>query len=274
MNRFPVKLGLGAATATVVASLALSPAVGLGQSQAASVARAAPIAGVGSIGSEKLAHSIAETGDEVVVRADRVELPSDGFPTLQVRDGRQVELRKSPGGSVAATLSDTTEFGSPTVLSVVKRKGNWAGVPTQMRDNGDLAWVKLDEKDLKIDSVSREIRVDLSDYSAKLIKDGSVERTWQIGIGGADTPTPTGRFSITDELTSGLNPAYGCCVLALSATQPNLPAGWSGGNRMAIHGTSEPLGEANSTGCVHSGEADLQALLDKAPLGTPVTIQD
>ena len=41
---------------------------------------------------------------------------------------------------------------------------------------------------------------------------------------------------------------------------------------MALHGTSEPLGEANSTGCVHNGESDLLALMERAPLGTPVTI--
>jgi lipoprotein-anchoring transpeptidase ErfK/SrfK len=110
--------------------------------------------------------------------------------------------------------------------------------------------------------------------SAKLLRGDEVERSWQVGIGAPDTPTPTGHFSITDEIEGGLNPAYGCCALALSATQPNLPAGWSGGNRMAIHGTSVPLGEANSTGCVHSGEADLLALLDKAPIGTPVTIKN
>src|SRR5438046_10470300 len=38
------------------------------------------------------------------------------------------------------------------------------------------------------------------------------------------------------------------CILALSATQPNLPAGWSGGNRIAIHGTlsSSDFGRAVS----------------------------
>lgn len=30
---------------------------------------------------------------------------------------------------------------------------------------------------------------------------------------------------------------YGCCVLALTGRQPNVPQGWKGGNRLAIHGT-------------------------------------
>jgi lipoprotein-anchoring transpeptidase ErfK/SrfK len=117
------------------------------------------------------------------------------------------------------------------------------------------------------------IRIDLSRRRLELRDGRKVVRKATVGIGRAGSPTPTGRFSITDEIQSGLNPVYGCCAIALSATQPNLPAGWTGGDRIAIHGTSEPLGEANSTGCVHSGEGDLEALIDGVPLGTPVTIR-
>lgn len=271
MKPFGTKRAIAAAAATVAASLALSPALGLGQSQAATIASPAPLGAVAPNGSTVLASAIASS-HSTITRSDRVALPSDGFPTLQVRGGRRVDLHLSPGGDVVDTVSDTTEFGNPVVLSVVKRKANWAGVPTQSLPNGQLAWVKLNEKQLRIDSVHQEIRIDLSDYSAELLRNGRVERAWEVGIGAPDTPTPTGRFSITDEIQENLNPAYGCCVLALSATQPNLPASWAGGNRMALHGTSEPLGEANSTGCVHNGESDLLALIDRAPLGTPVTI--
>jgi hypothetical protein len=210
---------------------------------------------------------------EPAAHPDAVIFPSRGTPTVEVRDGHHVDLRTSPGGDVVAKLSDTTEFGSPTVLSVVARRGDWVGVPTQLRPNGELGWLELNEKDLRFDSVSLEIRIDLSDYSAELLRGGKVERTMPIGIGAPGTDTPTGRFSVTDEIQSGLNPTYGCCLLALSATQPNLPPGWTGGNRMAIHGTSLPLGEANSTGCVHAGEDDLHALIESVPLGTPVIIE-
>lgn len=271
MKPFGLKLGFGAAAATVAASLALSPALGLGQSQAATIVARTSLTALAPASSELLASAISSSGP-LAARSARVALPTDGFPTLQVRDGQQVELHSSPGGAVVDTLTDTTEFDSPVVLSVVKRKGNWAGVPTQLVPNGQLAWVKLNDKQLKTDSVHQEVRIDLSDFSAKLLRNGKVERAWTIGIGAPDTPTPTGRFSITDEIQGGLDPTYGCCAIALSATQPNLPAGWTGGNRIAIHGTSLPLGEANSTGCVHSGESDLLALIERAPLGTPVTI--
>ncbi len=196
-----------------------------------------------------------------------------GTATLTVRSGASVALRDAPGGAVVETLGDTTEFGSPTVLSVAKRDGAWAGVPTELRPNGELGWVKVDRRRLDPDSVGQKIIIDLSEMRGELFRRGELERRWTVGIGGPGTPTPTGHFSITDELQGGLNPVYGCCAIALSATQPNLPAGWTGGNRIAIHGTSEQLGEANSTGCVHSGDGDLRALIEAVPLGTPVTIR-
>jgi len=199
--------------------------------------------------------------------------PNPDTTILTVRPGATVELRDAPGGSVVATLDDTTEFGSPTVLAVAERHGRWAGVPTELLPNGKLGWVKVDPSRLAADSVGQSIVIDLSELRGELFRGEKLERRWSVGIGAPDTPTPTGHFAITDEIEGGLNPVYGCCAIALSATQPNLPAGWSGGNRIAIHGTSEPLGEANSTGCVHSGEDDLRALIEGVPLGTPVTIR-
>ena len=203
-----------------------------------------------------------------------IALPSDGTPILTIRDGAEVALRDAPDGKVVSTVTDTTEFDSPTVLSVAERRGNWAGVPTADLPNGKLGWVKLDDDGIKIDSVGQSMVLDLSSMTGRLYRGDDLERKWQIGIGAPATPTPTGRFSITDEIEGGLNPTYGCCAIALSATQPNLPPGWTGGDRIAIHGTSLPLGEANSTGCPHSAEEDLQAIIDGVPLGTPVTIKN
>jgi lipoprotein-anchoring transpeptidase ErfK/SrfK len=57
--------------------------------------------------------------------------------------------------------------------------------------------------------------------------------------------------------------------------QPNLPAGWSGGDRIAIHGTlsAGDFGNAVSAGCVHAPDSDLRYLMRVVPLGTPVVIR-
>ncbi|MFN8150167.1 MAG: L,D-transpeptidase [Solirubrobacterales bacterium] len=205
-----------------------------------------------------------------------VPLPSNGTPVLEVRQGEQVALSAKPGGDPVVTLGDTTEFGSPTVLTVLEREGNWVGVPTEKLDNGELGWLKLkagtDAYD--VDSVDEEIVVDVSSMTAEFRRDGEVKRSWTVSVGAAESPTPTGHFAVTDTLENTFSASYGCCVLPITATQPNTPPGWSGGNRMAIHGTTSPLGLANSNGCVRNGESDMRFLMAQAPLGTPVTIRN
>lgn len=205
-----------------------------------------------------------------------VALPESGTPILKVQPGSEIALSAKPGGDPVVTLGDTTEFGSPTVLTVLEREGNWVGVPTEKLPNGELGWLKVsaDASAYKVDSAGQEIIVDLSSLTAELKRGDEVERRWSIGIGAADTPTPTGRFSITDSLDNTFNPTYGCCILPISATQPKLPAGWTGGNRMALHGTTSTLGQANSTGCIRNSEEDLRYLMSEIPLGTPVTIKN
>ena len=96
------------------------------------------------------------------------------------------------------------------------------------------------------------IVVDVSDRSAELLEGDKVERRFAVTVGAPGSDTPLGRFAVTDTFRGDLNPAYGCCALALSATQPNLPSGWLGGSRIAIHGTTGPLGIAASHGCVRA----------------------
>ena len=97
-----------------------------------------------------------------------------------------------------------------------------------------------------------------------------------VAIGRSGSSTPTGRFTVTDKLNGrSLSPYYGCCVLALSGTQPNLPPGWSGGNRLAIHGTDGPdsIGDASPAGCLRAADSDLRRLMRRVPLGTPVEVR-
>jgi lipoprotein-anchoring transpeptidase ErfK/SrfK len=62
-------------------------------------------------------------------------------------------------------------------------------------------------------------------------------------------------------------------VLALSGHQNNLPAGWIGGNRIAIHGTPGSVGGAESHGCLRASDPDMIALFARVPLGAPVFIR-
>jgi lipoprotein-anchoring transpeptidase ErfK/SrfK len=195
---------------------------------------------------------------------------------VRVRPGHEVALRTRPGGPTAVALADATEFGSVQTLGVVRRQGRWLGVTSARLPNGNLGWVDGRDPGLALERTRWSILADVSSRRILLRRDGRTVRRLDVAVGRPEAPTPTGRFAVTDKLSGGrFGPYYGCCVLAISATQPNTPPGWTGGNRMAIHGTSDPssIGAAASAGCLRAADGDLQVLMDRVPLGTPVAIR-
>ncbi len=200
-------------------------------------------------------------------------LPQRAQPLVSVRRGARVALRTKPGGKVVKTLGWRTRFGSPTVLAVFARRGRWAGVPTPLLADGRLGWVRFEPSRLRTGWTRYSIVVDLSSKAAALRLGKRTLRSFGVTVGAPASPTPTGRFAITDTFRGGLNPAYGCCALATSATQSDLPSGWLGGDRIAIHGTTGPLGVALSHGCIRASNAAVSALVRRVGLGTPVVIR-
>ena len=176
-----------------------------------------------------------------------------------------------------ARVGSETQFGSPQSFSVVStQRGRWLAVTEAGVGNNRVVWVDARAGGLRYERTRLELDVDLSTRTLTVTRDGAVLRRLSVGVGRAGSPTPTGRFAVTDKLTGrAYSAAYGCCILALSAIQPNLPAGWSGGNRIAIHGTlsAGDFGRAVSAGCVHARDTDLRYLMRAIPLGTPVVIR-
>jgi lipoprotein-anchoring transpeptidase ErfK/SrfK len=195
---------------------------------------------------------------------------------VRVRPGATVGLRTRPYGRIALRAGDTTEFGSPQRLGVVRHRGRWLGVTTPSLPNGKLGWVHRRSAAVAIERTRWSIRADISGRTVVLRRGERVVRRLRVAVGRPGSPTPTGRFAVTDKLSGGsYSPYYGCCILALSATQPHTPPGWTGGNRMAIHGTSDPssIGVAASAGCLRAADSDLQLLMKRVPVGTPVLIR-
>jgi lipoprotein-anchoring transpeptidase ErfK/SrfK len=195
---------------------------------------------------------------------------------LRVRAGRSVALRSKPRGRVLARVGARTQFGSPTTLTVAAQRGGWVGVTSTDLPNGRLGWLKATGAPVSRSHTRLAIRVDLSRRRLQLVDGRRVLRNATVGIGRPGSSTPTGRFAITDKLSgSAYGPYYGCCILALSGHQTNTPAGWRGGDRLAIHGTNDPgsIGVPSSAGCLHARARDLRVLLRRVPLGTPVFIR-
>jgi len=203
-----------------------------------------------------------------------LERPPGTFAAIWVRSGERATMRTEPGGGeVVAHVGRKTGFGSPSVFGVVRERGDWVGVTTERLPNGALGWIRLDPDRIDGGWTRESVVVDLSEYRAELRRGSRVVRSFPVTIGAPGSPTPTGRYSVTDTFTDLDSAAYGCCAVALSATQPALPSGWLGGDRIAIHGTAGPLGIAASHGCVRAADADVNALVRDVPLGAPVFIR-
>lgn len=206
----------------------------------------------------------------------RVQTRAPAHVIAYVQPGRSLALRSRPSGRVLAKVGPTTQFGSRHALSVVTKRGHWLGVTEAGVGDNRLVWVDARAGRLRYTRTRLEVDVALSSRTLLIRRNGLVVRRLSVGIGRPGSPTPTGRFSVTDKLNGPAYSAfYGCCILALSATQPNLPAGWSGGNRVAIHGTlsASDFGRAVSAGCLHARDTDLRYLMRILPLGTPVVIR-
>jgi len=195
---------------------------------------------------------------------------------LLARVHSPVPVLVRPGGARLATLGATTPFGSARVLSVVRRSGHWLRVTTADLQSGRDGWIDEDAPGITMSATPVQIVIRLGAKTLEVRRGEHVLRRFTVGIGAPGSPTPIGQFSITDELSGpSYSPVYGCCILALSARQTRLPAGWTGGDRIAIHGTNVPstIGRALSSGCVHAADNDLRDLMKLAPLGTPVSIR-
>src|SRR3954454_15254520 len=56
--------------------------------------------------------------------------------SIRIRPGHEVALRAKPHGPAVARVGATTQFGSPTFLSVAKQRGGWVGVTSTDLPNG------------------------------------------------------------------------------------------------------------------------------------------
>src|SRR4051794_2129554 len=196
------------------------------------------------------------------------------FALATVKAGHSIALRASPGGNVLKRVGDRTEFGSRRVYWIDQVRGSWFGVPTPDLPDGRLAWIRDDRFALDVTQTRFWISADISRRQIQLHYGNRILERMPVTVGANSTPTPLGDYSVTDGLVGrGVGPWYGCCVLALSGHQGNLPPGWIGGDRIAIHGTPGSIGGAESHGCLRASDPDMIALFARVPLGAPVFIR-
>jgi lipoprotein-anchoring transpeptidase ErfK/SrfK len=174
-------------------------------------------------------------------------------------------------GRVAAT---SKYYGVPIVirLDAVNAAGTWGRVELPYVWPRRDGWIALDH--LVHEQTFIHVDVDLSEHRVRVYKRDELLYTVPSAIGTPSSPTPPGHYVVTDRVPFPAGSALGSFAFGISGIQPHLPAGWSGGNQLAIHGTndSSSIGTSASAGCVRVSEWALAHFEPLLRLGTPVVI--
>lgn len=219
-------------------------------------------------------------GDEAPTPREAADATRDRVRPVPLRPGRfslridtPVDVHASPGGRVVGRVGRRTPFGTRTALAVVGRRGGWLAVMTDLTPNGRPGWVPTAGAVLQRQPYT--IVIDRSARTLTVRRGASAVRAFRVAVGAPGTVTPLGRAGVTDTLLfpTGAGP-YGCCAVALTSRQTNLPPTWKGGAQIAIHGTADEsvIGRAVSLGCVRTRNADIRWVVRNVPAGALVTV--
>lgn len=185
----------------------------------------------------------------------------------------------APGGTPIGKVPATSAYLRQPVIAWVQdttRDGSWGRVTIPWtKPVKRSGWIRLDGH--AAGDTTTLVVADLSDRNVTVYDRCRAVLRVRTAIGRPGSPSPTGRFWVTDRVIvpSAQRSSFGSFAFGLSTVQPNLPDGWTGGDQMAIHGTGAPgsIGEAASAGCLRVTEDALTRLRPLLRIGTPVVIR-
>ena len=173
-------------------------------------------------------------------------------------------------------LSDKTEYNLPRTYLVTDQTSHpgWLNVLLPIRPNDTSGWIKA--SDVTLGTTDYEIRIEVGAHKLTLLKLGQPILESGVVVGADKTPTPPGRFYVTDpiDLHSQPNAGYGVFAIGISGYSNVLTSFKGGPGQIAVHGTNSPnqIGQNISNGCVRVPNDIIEKVAAQAPLGTPVTI--
>lgn len=170
-------------------------------------------------------------------------------------------------------FTNPTYYKNPLVVEVLENQGEYMKVLITARPNHTTGWIKAD--DVTISSTDYRLELDLSTYHLKVFKGADVFVETDVAIGKDSTPTPVGRFFVTEEIKNSTDSGiYGAWILPINGYSEVLDSFDNGLPQIAFHGTNQPelIGTKASNGCVRIPNAVVTKIADAIPAGTPIEI--
>lgn len=191
-------------------------------------------------------------------------------------------LMSSPGSAhrCGVLAARTPWLHTPTAAWVDRirtddRGRAWGRVRIPWRPAARSGWIELAR--VRRGFVGVHVEVSRSRRTLDVFRGARLVAHLRVGVGAPASPTPTGRFVVSDRtaVQGQQQRSYGSFAFGLDGIQPRPPAGWSGPAQLAIHGTGAPssIGRAQSAGCLRISEEGLRQLRPLLAVGTPVIIR-
>lgn len=218
---------------------------------------------------------LVESRGETHTTADpRAHAPQ---PALLASIEGEMPITSRPGGGriVGRMPAGSLFFDAPLKAWVIEQDPGKRFGRVTLPYSGTRAtgWIRL--KGLALGHTPYSVTADLSSHRVVVKRLGKAIMRFPAATGAAASPTPIGRYFVTDRVPITPGGSFGKFAFGLSGIQPNLPPGWTGGNQLAIHGTNDPgsIGTSASAGCLRVSSRSLDRLRPLLWPGTPVTIK-
>ncbi len=194
---------------------------------------------------------------------------------VRVPSSMTVRARPTSAARPVGTLPSSSKYYHVALTAWVEstaKHGRWGRVAIPYSWPRRDGWIPLGG--LSRSRTHVQVEVDLSRHWLTATKFHKILFGARGATGTASSPTPPGHYFVTDRIPFAAGGPLGSFAFGISGIQPRLPAGWSGGNQLAIHGTSDPssIGRSASAGCIRVSERTLHRLMPLLRLGTPIVI--
>ncbi|MBN1174143.1 MAG: L,D-transpeptidase [Micromonosporaceae bacterium] len=202
----------------------------------------------------------------------------DASSTTWLKEGihptRKILAYDAPGGTPRAYLAPTIN-GVSLTMPIVDRRAGWVAVLLPSA-NRTIAWIA--PGGWTIAALHHQLVVRRSNHTLTWYRDGTVQGTWSVTLGHADTPTPLGRTFVLGRSALSGKVYAGLDVLALGAIPDDpgsVPASLRGAH-IGIHSwyNNNNLGKNASNGCIRLPQSAHRTILAAVTSGSGVVIID
>lgn len=211
--------------------------------------------------------TVAERDGQITVSADASAIQKfvDTLPGL---------VDRAPVNQTAVTNSSGEVLQVITAGVTGRSLGDTAGIANafagQLAAGNPVYPLTVSETPFQTTALYRHIDVNLSTQHAVLYENGAVVQDWAISSGLADTPTPTGNFTVFAHVRiqdMGCTPTSSYCTKDVPWVTYFAPD-------IAFHGAywHNNFGTPMSHGCLNMPISEAQYVYDWAPEGTEVSV--